>query len=537
MIALVNPPGTKSFSGLQMHVPNPPLGLAYISAALRERGLEHVVVDATGESLTTVHPYPGRDDFLIQGLSIEEAALRVPAGCDIIGVSCMFSTLWPLTAMLGRAIRARFPDALMVLGGEHGTAVPENALRTGPFDVVVLGEGEETFVELIRAHRAGLPLSGIKGIAWLDGDAYVNGGLSPRQKDVDAIAPPDWERYPIRAYIDNHQNNGVNLGRSMPLLATRGCPYECTFCSSPFMWTQRWVPRDPIKVADEIEDYVARYQVTNFDFQDLTAIIKRPWVVAFCQELIRRNLQITWQMPSGTRSEVFDEEVADLLYRSGCRALAFAPESGSEAMLKVVKKKVKLDKMLDSMRIAVRRGLKLSCFIIIGFPDETEESIRDSLKLVRKMAWLGIHDVAVTKFVPYPGSALFYRLQREGKIELDDKFFESPMDFYTQDAPSYADALTTRQLYRWMIYLFWNFYILSFVLRPFRVARVLLRTLFTGVEETRYAKWFNDRLFTRRRWKRLASNHAATVARAAGAELAMVPAGVGAEPALRDAAR
>ncbi|PYM20166.1 MAG: hypothetical protein DMD78_22270 [Candidatus Rokuibacteriota bacterium] len=504
MIALVNPPGIKTFSGLQMHTPNPPLGLAYVAAALREAGFAYRVIDATGAALDAVSPYPDRTDFMMQGLTVDETVRRIPAEADVIGVSCMFSTLWPLTHRVAVAIREKFPRALLVLGGEHGTAVPEHVLATSPFDVVVLGEGEETFVELLRARQAGRPLGAVKGIAYRDNGRVATTGLSERRRDVDAIAPPDWASFPIGEYIDRHQTNGINLGRSMPILGTRGCPFQCTFCSNPAMWTQRWIARNPRLLADEMERYAREYGVTNFDFQDLTAIVKRQWIVDFCRELIGRNLNITWQMPSGTRAEVFDAEVADLLYRSGCRALAFAPESGSPEILKAVKKQVDLAHMLAAMRAAVRRGLKLSCFIVIGFPDDTPGTLRQTLRLIRRMAVLGVYDVAVSKFVPYPGSALFRRLQHEGKLELDDAFFVSPMDFYTAKAPSYADGVSSRRLYWTMLWMFANFYVISFALRPWRVARALGRALLTGREETRYAKWFVDVLFTRRRWRRLA---------------------------------
>lgn len=509
MITLINPPGIKTFSGLQMHTPNPPLGLAYVAGTLREAGFEYRVVDATGEALDAVSPYPDREDFMVQGLAPDELVARVPADSEVVGISCMFSTLWPLTNRVARAVREKLPDALLVLGGEHGTAVPEHVLATSPFDVVVLGEGEETFLELLRAREAGRPLAAVKGLAFREADGRVTStGLSPRRRDVDALPPPDWDSFPIRQYIDRYQTNGINLGRSMPMLGTRGCPFQCTFCSNPGMWTQRWIARDVRRLVDEMELYTRTYQVTNFDFQDLTAIVKRQWIVDFCRELIGRDLNITWQMPSGTRAEVFDAEVADLLYRSGCRALAFAPESGSPAILKAVKKQVDLAHMLDAMRAAVRRGLKLSCFIVIGFPDDTPATLRDTLSLIRRMAVLGVHDVAVSKFVPYPGSALFRRLQGEGKLQLDDQFFVSPMDFYTAKAPSYADAVSTQRLYWTMLWMFANFYVISFALRPWRVVRALLRAVVTGREETRYAKWFVDVLFTRRRWRRLAGGAA-----------------------------
>src|SRR5262249_30990754 len=150
------------------------------------------------------------------------------------------------------------------------------------------------------------------------------------------------------------------------------------------------------------------------------------------------------------------------------------------------------------------RGFKLSCFIVIGFPDDTRASLRKSLWLVRKMALLGVHDVAVTKFVPYPGSELFARLQREQRIAADDDFFLSPMDFYTTKAPSYSDHVSTRYLYGMMLWMFTNFYLISFACRPVRTLRILLKAAATGVEETRFAKWFNDVMFVRRRWRKLA---------------------------------
>ena len=162
--------------------------------------------------------------------------------------------------------------------------------------------------------------------------------------------------------------------------------------------------------------------------------------------------------------------------------------------------------MLVAMRAAVKRGLKLSCFIVVGFPQDTPKTHRQTTRLIRKMAVLGVHDVVVSRFVPYPGSELFKRLQAESKIELDDEFFVSPMDFYSSNkVPSYSDAVSTTRLHRTMYWMFVNFYGLSFAIRPWRVVQALVKLVLTGTEETRYAKWFADRLYVRRRWRRLAS--------------------------------
>ncbi len=476
--------------------------MAYIAASVKEAGHEYHVIDAVGEALDRVRPYPARDDLMIQGLSPSEIVGRMPTSTGVVGVTCNFSTLWPLARMVAEEVCKSFPKALLVLGGEHGTAVPDNVLGNSRFDVVVLGEGEETFLKVLDARRNGKSLSTVDGVAFHDGGEIVNTGLSPRTRAIDNIPLPDWDSFPIEEYIAHHQTNGINLGRSIPLLATRGCPYRCTFCSNEGMWTTRYIPRDPKSIVDEMEFYVRKYNVSNFDFQDLTAAVKRRWTVEFCRELIRRNLNITWQMPSGTRAEIFDEEVAGLMARSGCRAFAFAPESGAPEILKSIGKKVDLEKLLEAVRIAVRHGFKLSCFIVIGFPNETPDTLRMTSRLVGKLAFMGVSDVAVTKFVPYPGSELFRQLQAEGKIHLNDDFFISPMDFYTTKAPSYAEAMSNKQLYRTMLWLFFKFYTLSFLRNPVALARNMLRAVFMGEESTRYAKWFVDRFHTRKKWKK-----------------------------------
>ena len=113
-----------------------------------------------------------------------------------------------------------------------------------------------------------------------------------------------------------------------------GCPYQCTGCSNPKMWTTRWVAREPQKVLEEMKKYLREDAVDNFDFYDLTAIVKRAWIVEFCELVIASGLRFTWQLPSGTRSEAIDAEVSRLPYASGCRNLSYAPESGSKAVLR-----------------------------------------------------------------------------------------------------------------------------------------------------------------------------------------------------------
>jgi anaerobic magnesium-protoporphyrin IX monomethyl ester cyclase len=219
---------------------------------------------------------------------------------------------------------------------------------------------------------------------------------------------------------------------------------------------------------------------------------------------LRRKLNITWQLPSGTRSEAIDYEVAMFMFRSGCRNLAYAPETGSDRIRKIVKKRVKLDAMLESIDASLRAGLSLSCFFVIGFPDDTDETLAETLELVKELTGRGLHDIGVAKFVPYPGSELFERFLNEGRIRLDDEYFLS-LDAYAEGkhTASFCDALTSAQLHRWQLRLLSNFYARSIVRYPRRAVSNAWAVLSTGHEETRYAKMIRDVFKTRARWKRL----------------------------------
>jgi len=507
MFVLINPPGLKSMNGLQMHTPNPPLGLAYIASAIEQAGYKIKVIDAVGEAINTIKPYKPRPDLMVQGLNTDDIVNQINSDDLIVGISCMFSTLWPITRDIISEIKKQYPSIMILIGGEHSTAVPLSVLNTSPVDFVIKGEGEETIINLLKAYPNMNEIRKLNGVAYKINDVFFDNGLSIRNREIDKISWPAWHLFPIENYIDNHQINGVNMGRSMPLLPTRGCPYQCTFCSSPDMWTTRYVTRSPVDVVNEMVFYINKYNISNFDFQDLTAVVKRSWAVDFCNEIIRRDLNITWQMPSGTRSEVFDTEVADLLYKSGCRALAFAPESGSVEMLKIIKKQVDLDHLIDAAKISVKRGFSVSCFFVIGFPEETKSTLYESMKLIRKLAFYGISDVAVSKFIPYPGSELFKQLQNSGQISLDDKFFISPIDFYSSDAATFSKYLSQKYLYRYMIWMYVNFYIISFIKYPLRTINTLFKAVFLNVESTRFSKLFNDIIKTRLKWWRIANKN------------------------------
>src|SRR5437870_4930973 len=219
-----------------------------------------------------------------------------------------------------RALRIQLVHPPGVYKPGNLTALTEHSMQQAPLDFIAMGEGEETALALMDALAAGgKDYGAIAGVAWRDGDTLRVNPRRDRSTNVDALPWPAWHLFNVRGYDEREFVNAIHKGLTVPILATRGCPYQCTYCSSPNMWTQRWIPRDPVDVAEEIEHLHRTYGAVNFPFQDLTAIIRKDWIVAFCREILRRGLKIVWQFPSGTRCEAIDDEVAPLLYQSGGR--------------------------------------------------------------------------------------------------------------------------------------------------------------------------------------------------------------------------
>ncbi|MCB9888089.1 MAG: B12-binding domain-containing radical SAM protein, partial [Planctomycetes bacterium] len=357
-VQLIHPPLYLNVKAMTALRPSLPLGLAYIAATLRNAGHEVSVIDAVGDAPDQV-TQGARDQLFALGLTIPQLVSRLDPTIDAIGLTNMWSFSWPLVRELIGEIKRKLPHVPIVCGGEHFTGLPEFSMQQAPLDFIVLGEGEETAVELFAAlERGSTEFHSIHGLWYRDPDGTPKQSVQRRERrsSLDDIPWPAWDLFKVHTYTEQGYINGVNAGMTIPILATRGCPYQCTYCSNPGMWTTRWYSRDPKDVVAEIASYKEKFGATNFPFQDLTAILKRDWIIEFCKELLARNLGITWQFPSGTRCEVVDDEVAGLLAKTGGKSMAFAPESGSERTRKLIKKRMKTDSLMNAVHASVRNG-------------------------------------------------------------------------------------------------------------------------------------------------------------------------------------
>ena len=482
-ITIVRPPAVSSRFSYTVGIVLP-IGPAYVAGALLQGGCRVHVVDALGEAPLQRGP-TSQPNLIHHGLTIAEIVDRIDPATDAIGISVMFSQQWPHVDEIIRAIVARLPGRPIFVGGEHVAGAWEFVLDScPPVTACAIGEGEETMLELAEFVAGRRALADVNGIACrIDGRPQRT---APRQRirNLDELARPAWHLFPVAKYLDGGFGYGVNLGRSMPILATRGCPYQCTFCSSPAMWTTRYYVRDVTDVVDEIASYVERYRVTDVDFYDLTAIIKRDWILAFCSEIERRGLRITYQLPTGTRSEALDAEVLAALYRTGCRNICYAPESGSERTLARIKTKIRLDRMVRSIRAAKREGIVVKANLMIGFPDETRREMWDTVRFGMKLAWHGVEDIPLFPVIPYPGTELYRMLQAHGAVPpMSNEYFARLGYGDLDSAPSLSRHVTDRQL-AWLRAIgMATFLVIGYARRPWRLVRTL-RALVTERSST-----------------------------------------------------
>lgn len=493
-VVLIRPPQFIFRQSFAMNS-TPPLGLAFVAAAIKAAGYRLTVIDAIGEAPEQINPVEfsinsrqqfKADNYATVGLSITEIIRQIPPDVRVIGISSMFSNNWLSDRHVIETVGKHFPNAVIVAGGESISAKPELWLQqTQELDVCVIGEGEETITDLLQAVKEGRQLSTVQGIAYKAAGGHIT--ATPRRtrvRKIDELPLPAWELFPLENYEKHEVKWSVTPRKSLPVMATRGCPYECTFCSSPHMWGTRYYMRSPQHVADEIQDLQKRYGIGHFDFFDLTAIINKRWIIEFSDEIQKRGLDITWQMPAGTRSEAIDIEVAKSLQLSGCTSVTYAPESGSARMLDIIKKKVSLKNMLQSMRHTNQEGMHIFINMILGLPDEKHTDVWRTLWFMVQCSWVGVNELGIAKFQPYPGSVLFDRMLQENKVQLTtDDYFIDAISLTAWKRSDYYNNQIKDVYYRvYFPLMYLIFYSTNFLFRPVR-----LWNIFKNIVKRKYS--------------------------------------------------
>ena len=322
---------------------------------------------------------------------------------EVVGIS-QFTHNRVESLKLARLARELDPGCFVVLGGPHATHAWLETLDGHPeVDAVVLGEGEETLVELLAARAAGGSLAAVPGIAYREGGKTLKSAPRAAIADLDALPVPG---------AQTGASIGVDYRRQLEFVITsRGCPASCLFCSSPLFWGKGVRFRSPRSVVEELRTLRERYGLVYFSFRDDTFTADRPRVLEICRLLEEAKLGILWNCQS--RVTAVDEEMLVAMKRSGCECIQFGVESGSPAMLKALGKRI-TPADVERAAAAVRRvGINLSVYLITGVPGEGESDLQETVRLIGRIR---PQDGQVSPLVYYPGTQLFARAVRGGAV-------------------------------------------------------------------------------------------------------------------------
>ena len=365
----------------------PPLGLGWMAAVLEQEGHRVRILDAHA------------DRVLVEQVPLW---VRQHGPFDLVGVSAT-TPLIASALQIARLLKAEWPETRIVLGGVHATVLPEEVLADQAVDLVVRGEGENTLREI----AAGNSLEAIDGISYrLDGQIVHN---PDREliRDLDSLPFPAYHLLPMDKY--RPAAGAAKRTPATSVLATRGCPGRCTFCYRLF--GSRLRCRSGRHVADEVEMLQDRYGIREICFYDDTFTAVRHEVKAFCREIDRRNLDLTWSCFS--RVDTFHEEVFRTMKHSGCHQVMFGVETCSRPILDRINKRTDPEMVEGVIRNAQKIGMEVRAAFMLGSPGETEATMEENIRFaIRLQPDLALFNVTT----PFPGTEMFEWADRNGYL-------------------------------------------------------------------------------------------------------------------------
>ena len=337
---------------------------------------------------------------------------------DLVGFSSN-ALQWLFARDYARTLKAARPDLPLVIGGVHATLVPDQVWAERIFDVLCLGEGEYPMRDLLEALSRGRDYRRIPNLWVRDGEAVIQNPLRSWINPLDELPFPD------RSIWENDLVLGEN-DHEAALMASRGCPYACTYCSnSALRRLEAGGPhvrlKSPEYVIAEIADLTRRYDVRSLFFEDEIFTLKRAWVDRFC-ELYRAQFKIPFIIY--VRQELVDRSILETLREAGCTEIKLGVETGNERLRReVLGRKTTNEQIIRFYRLAHELGLKTWIFNMVGIPGDTPETIAETMDLNREIR---ANHVQVTMFYPFPGTPLYELCRREGYLADHD----SPSVFY-----------------------------------------------------------------------------------------------------------
>jgi len=461
-VILVNPPQKNDISRA-LGLKAPPIGLMYLAAVLREAGEEVEILDADLLELTI-------DE------TAKEVCLKHPS---IVGVTATTPTIKNALKVVSRT-RAYDSSIVTVVGGVHPTFMPEETLLSCPdLDLVVIGEGEQTLLELTKtlkgfqwngqgysaAKEFAERVSKVNGIAYRDpSDPNLIRYTQPRAfiNDLDTLPLPARDLVPFEHY--KLLGKDASIGA---IITSRGCPYGCTYCSSSRIGGLKFRARSVDNVLREIQELHDRYHLRHIEIIDDIFTLNQKRAFEFAEKLRKLKLDIEWVASS--RVNTITRDLARALFSAGLRILYYGVESGSQRILDLMKKKVKLEQIRDAFRITREEGVMPFGSFILGYPTETLDEMKQTIKFACELKAEYAQFCVLT---PYPGTPVFYELRSKGLLLTED------WDRYTTLEPVIkyeAFGYTAKQVKKMLDYAYRYFYLRpKYVMKHLRMLPLIL---------------------------------------------------------------
>lgn len=365
----------------------PPLGVSYLASSLIEAGHEVQILDCT---------------FMDKPGALHQA---LEAKAEVVGIYCMVTML---DDCLWLARQVRSSAQLLMVGGPLPTCDPLAFIND--FDVVVRGEGEDTVLELLQVFSSGGDYRPVTGITYLkkpekDGRVVAETITNPDRpfvKDLDRLPFPARQLLPNENYI---QFGKKQYGYSITtVMSTRGCPYDCEFCSN-VIFGGSYRDRSAKNVVDEIEQALS-FGYDRISFADDVFTMRQKRVLEVCAEIKQRDLKFNWECLA--RVDSIDAATFIEMYNAGCRRVYFGIESGDDTVLKLMNKKITTEKARQAVLAAHQTGLEVGAFFILFYPGETNQTVLNTLHFATS---LPLDYLGLTMPYPLPGTALYERVK------------------------------------------------------------------------------------------------------------------------------
>ncbi len=356
--------------------PSPPLGLAFLAAVLEAAGIEVQILDLV------VYPY-----------SKERLARTLKAfDPQFVGATAVTMNFEHAAGVL-RDVKAIAPNILTVMGGPHVTFCASDTLQSCPeIDFIVMGEGEETLVELVMALQQGENPGNIKGLAYQDHGGII---LTPPRdliQNIDALPEPARHLIPLGRYRA--------LGLPISMTTSRGCPFQCIFCVGRKMVGAKVRYRNPKKVVDELA-YLSTLGFHQINIADDLFTASKKHCMAVCDEILQRQLKIQWT--SFARVDTVSRPALEKMKQAGCTAVSFGVESGSPEILTTIKKGITLNQVIDAVSMCNDVGVTPQASFILGLPGETLQTLQQTVAFAKRLKSMGVlHGYHL--LAPFPGT-------------------------------------------------------------------------------------------------------------------------------------